>query len=51
MREITASLSRDIMRAPIPAGFERPPPLGTYDGQTDPDEHIDNINVILDFCM
>ncbi|MCI65965.1 hypothetical protein A2U01_0087223, partial [Trifolium medium] len=23
-------LSRGIMRAPIPAGFERPPPLGTY---------------------
>ncbi|MCI76302.1 hypothetical protein A2U01_0097571, partial [Trifolium medium] len=39
------------MRAPIPAGFERPPPLGTYDGQTDPNEHIDNINAILDFRM
>ncbi|MCI91858.1 hypothetical protein A2U01_0113153, partial [Trifolium medium] len=23
------------MKAPIHAGFERPPPLGTYDGQTD----------------
>ncbi|MCI17560.1 hypothetical protein A2U01_0038708 [Trifolium medium] len=34
------------MRAPIPSGFEKPPPLGTYDGQTDPD---DNINAILDF--
>ncbi|MCI59603.1 hypothetical protein A2U01_0080858, partial [Trifolium medium] len=22
-------LSRDIMRAPIPSGFEKPPPLGT----------------------
>ncbi|MCI76573.1 hypothetical protein A2U01_0097843, partial [Trifolium medium] len=32
-------------------GFERPPPLGTYDGKTDPDEHIDNINAILDFRM
>ncbi|MCI38105.1 hypothetical protein A2U01_0059333, partial [Trifolium medium] len=42
---------RGIMRAPIPAGFERPPPLGTYDGQTVPDEHIHNINVILDFRM
>ncbi|MCI33280.1 hypothetical protein A2U01_0054497, partial [Trifolium medium] len=39
------------MRAPIPAGFERPPPLRTYDGQTDPDEHIDNINAVLDFHM
>ncbi|MCI68662.1 hypothetical protein A2U01_0089923, partial [Trifolium medium] len=39
------------MRAPIPAGFERSPPLGTYDSQSDPDEHIDNINAILDFRM
>ncbi|MCI56862.1 hypothetical protein A2U01_0078113, partial [Trifolium medium] len=39
------------MRAPIPAGFERPPPLGTYDGQSDLDKHIDNINAILDFHM
>ncbi|MCI48986.1 hypothetical protein A2U01_0070229, partial [Trifolium medium] len=45
------SLSKEIMRAPIPAGFERPPPLGTYVGKTDPDEHIDNINAILDFRM
>ncbi|MCI70053.1 hypothetical protein A2U01_0091316, partial [Trifolium medium] len=37
------------MRAPIPAGFEKHPPLATYDGQTDPDDHVDNINVILDF--
>ncbi|MCI56539.1 hypothetical protein A2U01_0077790, partial [Trifolium medium] len=37
------------MRAHIPTGFERPPPLGAYDGQTNPDEHIDNINAILDF--
>ncbi|MCI32501.1 hypothetical protein A2U01_0053715, partial [Trifolium medium] len=42
-------LSKEIMRAPIPAGFEKPPQLGTYDGQTDPDEHIDNINAFLDF--
>ncbi|MCI45454.1 hypothetical protein A2U01_0066693, partial [Trifolium medium] len=44
-------LSKEIMKALIHAGFERPPPLETYDGQSDPDEHIDNINVILDFCM
>ncbi|MCI71891.1 hypothetical protein A2U01_0093154, partial [Trifolium medium] len=41
--------SKEIMRAPIPAGFEKPPQLGTYDGQSDPDEHIDNVNAILDF--
>ncbi|MCH87577.1 hypothetical protein A2U01_0008450 [Trifolium medium] len=43
------SLSGDFMRAHIPSGFEKPPPLGTYDGQTDPDDHFDNINAILDF--
>ncbi|MCI71248.1 hypothetical protein A2U01_0092511, partial [Trifolium medium] len=32
-------LSSEIMRAPIPVGFEKPPLLGTYDGQSDPDEH------------
>ncbi|MCH81476.1 hypothetical protein A2U01_0002263, partial [Trifolium medium] len=42
-------LSRGIIRSPIPSGFEKPPSLGTYDGQTDPDEHVDNINTILDF--
>ncbi|MCI28281.1 hypothetical protein A2U01_0049481, partial [Trifolium medium] len=49
--EYRCPLSKEIMRAPIPAGFERPPPLGTYDGKSDPDDHIDNINVILDFRM
>ncbi|MCI74798.1 hypothetical protein A2U01_0096062, partial [Trifolium medium] len=44
-------LSKEIMRAPIPPVFEKPPQLGTYDGQTDSDEHIDNVNAILDFRM
>ncbi|MCI44149.1 hypothetical protein A2U01_0065388, partial [Trifolium medium] len=44
-------LSKEIMRAPIPAGFEKPPQLGTYDGQSDPDEHIDKVNAILNFRM
>ncbi|MCI51089.1 hypothetical protein A2U01_0072333, partial [Trifolium medium] len=26
--------SQDIMRAPIPSGFDKPLPLGTYDGKT-----------------
>ncbi|MCI24966.1 hypothetical protein A2U01_0046154 [Trifolium medium] len=39
--------SKEIMRVPIPAELS----LGTYDGQSDPDEHIDNINAILDFRM
>ncbi|MCI63518.1 hypothetical protein A2U01_0084775, partial [Trifolium medium] len=39
------------MKAPIPTGFEKPPQLGTYDGQADPDEHIENINAIFEFRM
>ncbi|MCI60036.1 hypothetical protein A2U01_0081291, partial [Trifolium medium] len=50
-RSPEGSDEKDIMRAPIPAGFERPPPLGIYDRQTDLDEHIDNINAVLDFRM
>ncbi|CAJ2673127.1 unnamed protein product [Trifolium pratense] len=33
-------LSHDILQAPVPKGFERPPALPAYDGLTDPDEHI-----------
>ncbi|MCI75525.1 hypothetical protein A2U01_0096794, partial [Trifolium medium] len=42
-------LTCDILRAPIPKGFERPPELPPYDGLTDPDDHISAINVTLDF--
>ncbi|CAJ2644877.1 unnamed protein product [Trifolium pratense] len=42
-------LTRDILRAPIPKGFERPPALPAYDGLTDPDDHIASINATLDF--
>ncbi|MCI74981.1 hypothetical protein A2U01_0096247, partial [Trifolium medium] len=42
-------LSRDIMRVPIPQGLEKPPQLDTYDRLTDPDEHIENIDVLLNY--
>jgi hypothetical protein len=52
-------LSRDIMRAPIPAGLERLPNLPAwlerlpnlpaYDGLIDPDDHVNNFNAILNF--
>ncbi|MCI67759.1 hypothetical protein A2U01_0089018, partial [Trifolium medium] len=32
-------LSRRIMELPLPIGLEKPPPLDTYDGSTDPDDH------------
>ncbi|KAK2403502.1 hypothetical protein QL285_052932 [Trifolium repens] len=43
------ALSTDIMRAPIPAALERLPNLPSYDGLTDPDDHIKNFNTILNF--
>ncbi|MCI50962.1 hypothetical protein A2U01_0072206, partial [Trifolium medium] len=33
----------------LPTGLEKPPQLGTYDGLTDPDEHIENIDVMLKY--
>ncbi|KAK2397452.1 hypothetical protein QL285_059022 [Trifolium repens] len=43
------ALSTDIMRAPIPSALERLPNLPSYDGLTDPDDHINNFNTILNF--
>ncbi|XP_058762717.1 uncharacterized protein LOC131636086 [Vicia villosa] len=42
-------LSQAILEAPLPNGLEKPPPLGTYDGTTDPNEHIENIDALLDY--
>ncbi|MCI35175.1 hypothetical protein A2U01_0056396, partial [Trifolium medium] len=42
-------LSREIMSVPLPPGLEKPPHLGTYDGLTDPNEHIENIDVLLNY--
>jgi hypothetical protein len=38
------------MDAPLPVGFEKPPPLGTFDGTSDPNEHIENIDAMLTYC-
>jgi hypothetical protein len=37
------------MRAPIPATLEKLPNLPSYDGLTDPNDHVDNFNAILNF--
>jgi hypothetical protein len=33
----------------LPKGLEKPPSLGQYDGQGDPDDHIAQINVNLQY--
>ena len=33
----------------IPSGLEKTPKLGQYDGTTDPDEYIENIDALLDY--
>ncbi|MCI74086.1 hypothetical protein A2U01_0095350, partial [Trifolium medium] len=39
-----------LMRVPLPIGLEKPaPPMDTYDGSTNPDDHIENIEVVLDY--
>jgi hypothetical protein len=43
------ALSRDIMKAAVPPALERLPALPSYDGLTDPDDHINNFNAILNF--
>ncbi|CAL5186312.1 unnamed protein product [Lathyrus oleraceus] len=37
------------MEAPLPKGMEKPPNLAVYDGTTDPDDHVDNVNAMLDY--
>ena len=37
------------METTPPIVLEKPPPLGTYDETTDPDEHIKNIDALLDY--
>jgi hypothetical protein len=37
------------MRVPLPVGLEKPPAMDTYDGTTDPDDHIENVEVVLDY--
>jgi hypothetical protein len=37
------------MRVPLPPGLEKPPVMDIYDGSTDPNDHIENIEVVLDW--
>src|ERR1051325_10274225 len=42
-------LCRAIMDIPIPSDLVKIPRLGQYDNTTDPDEHIENIDALLDY--
>ncbi|GAU21573.1 hypothetical protein TSUD_35360 [Trifolium subterraneum] len=42
-------LSRQIMNLELPRALQKPLQLGKYDGLTDPDIHIQNIDVILNY--
>ena len=37
------------METRIPRGMEKPPQLATYDGTSDPDDHIKNIEAMLQY--
>jgi len=38
-----------IREVPIPCELEKPPQMDSYDGTTDPDEHIKNIEAVLTY--
>jgi hypothetical protein len=42
-------LTGKIMRVPVPAGLEKPPTMDTYDGTTDPNDYIGNIEVAFNY--
>ncbi|MCI43595.1 hypothetical protein A2U01_0064832, partial [Trifolium medium] len=42
-------LSRRIMDVPLPVGLEKPPSMDIYDGSTDLDDHIENIEAVLEY--
>ncbi|MCI67330.1 hypothetical protein A2U01_0088588, partial [Trifolium medium] len=37
------------MRLSLPVRLEKPTPMDIYDGSTDPNDHIENIDVVLDY--
>jgi len=43
------SFTRRIRETPNPRGLEKPPQMDSYDGTSDPDEHIKNIEVVLTY--
>jgi len=48
-RNAYGPLTRRIREAPIPRRLEKPPRMDSYDGTTDPDEHIENIEEVLTY--
>ena len=48
-RNAYGPFTRRIREAPIPRGLEKPPQMDSYDGTTDPDERIENIEAVLTY--
>jgi len=48
-RNAYGPFTRRIRDAPIPRGLENPPQMDSYDGTTDLDEYIENIEVVLTY--
>ncbi|MCI17517.1 hypothetical protein A2U01_0038665, partial [Trifolium medium] len=42
-------LSRRIQGVPLPMGLEKQPPMEVYDGSSDPDKHLENIEAMLNY--
>ncbi|MCI74149.1 hypothetical protein A2U01_0095413, partial [Trifolium medium] len=42
-------LSRRIQGVLLPMGLEKPPPMEVYDGSSDPDKHLKNVEVVLNY--
>jgi hypothetical protein len=38
-----------ILRTGFPRAMEKPPMLETYDGTTDPDEHLEHLDTVQDY--
>ncbi|MCI30333.1 hypothetical protein A2U01_0051542, partial [Trifolium medium] len=38
-----------ILESRIPRTLEKPPKMETYDGTTDPDEHLEHFDTVLDY--
>jgi len=48
-RDAYGPFTQRVRDTPIPRGLEKPPQMDSYDGTTDPDEHIENIEAILTY--
>jgi len=48
-RNAYGPFTRRIREAHIPRGLEKPPQMDSYDGTTDLDKHIENIEVVLTY--